>query len=375
MKPAAPMIRKREWFMIFSEYTLAFARKRDLSRTSPVLNDPMQPAALRHYRCTNCGDSGLAIEPVSAASAITEGTIICVKCGRSVEVRAGIPRFVPPENYARTFGYQWNIHRKTQLDSYTGLPISRTRLFAATGWPQNLRGQMVLEAGSGAGRFTEVLLSTGATVFSFDYSSAVDANFANNGNHSNLHLFQGDIFNIPLRRESFDKVLCLGVIQHTPDPETAFANLAAMTKPGGELVIDVYTKAMRSLLQWKYALRPVTKRMHPEKLYKIVEAVVPALLPAAAALRRVAGRVGARLVPIVEYSHLGLPAQLNREWAVLDTFDMYSPAHDHPQSLRTVRHWFERAGFVDVVVEHGPNGVVGKGKRAPLSCPEHSQKK
>ena len=82
-----------------------------------------------------------------------------------------------------------------------------------------------MEAGSGAGRFTEVLLQTGAEVFSFDYSNAVEANLSNNGEKLNLHLFQGDILNIPFPEEYFDKVICLGVLQHTPDPEKAFISL------------------------------------------------------------------------------------------------------------------------------------------------------
>ena len=38
------------------------------------------------------------------------------------------------------------------------------------------------------------------------------------------------------------------------------------------------------------------------------------------------------------------------EWAVLNTFDMLAPVHDHPQSQRTVRRWFETAGFNDIEV-------------------------
>jgi hypothetical protein len=76
-----------------------------------------------------------------------------------------------------------------------------------------------------------------------------------------------------------------------------------------------------------------------------------------------AGRFGSRLLPIVQYDHLGLTSELNREWAILDTFDMYAPAHDHPQSVNAVRRWYQEAGFVDVSVEYGPNGVVARGRR------------
>jgi len=183
----------------------------------------------------------------------------------------------------------------------------------------------------------------------------------------NLHLFQGDLFNIPLPQESFDKVICLGVLQHTPEPERAFKNLAKYVKPGGELVVDVYKANFLSWLQWKYLLRPVTKRMNKKRLYKLVRLFVPVLLPFTRLMRMFLGRAGARLSPIVEYTHLGLPSEINRDWAVLDTFDMYSPAHDHPQSLKTVKRWFSEAGFAKAVVQYGPNGIVGRGKKPVMA--------
>ena len=316
------------------------------------------------YLCTSCGEHLMfASVAHQEDGSVCEGELVCHACSVRYPVVGGIPRFVSVENYAGSFGYQWNMHSKTQLDSYTGLPISHNRLFTVTGWSKQLKGERILEAGSGAGRFTEVLLQTGADVFSFDYSNAVDANWKNNGHMHNLHLFQGDIFNIPLPQASFDKVICLGVLQHTPDPEKAFMSLAKFVKPGGELIIDVYRADVVSYLHWKYVLCPLTKRMGKERLYRIVSAITPLLVPLAAALRRIAGRIGVRFVPIVEYSHLNLPPEVNNEWAILDTFDMYSPAHDHPQKITTVSSWFNSAGFTDVDVRRGPNGIVGKGKK------------
>jgi SAM-dependent methyltransferase len=168
---------------------------------------------------------------------------------------------------------------------------------------------------------------------------------------------------IPVRPLSMDKVICLGVLQHTPDPAAAFRYLAQHVRPGGELVVDVYAARLRSLISWKYALRPLTKRVNKERLHRIIATATPPLVPLSAWLYRLAGRAGARLLPIVQYDHLGLSAALNREWAVLDTFDMYAPAHDHPQTLNTVRRWYEEAGFVGVHVDYGPNGVIARGSR------------
>jgi SAM-dependent methyltransferase len=288
-------------------------------------------------------------------------SLVCGNCDSDFPLIAGVPRFVAAEAYTDSFGFQWNRHARTQLDSYTKLPISAARLQAATGWLDRLVGETILEAGSGAGRFTEVLVQTGATVLSFDYSTAVDANAHNNGCASNLILFQGDIFSIPCPPKSIDKVLCLGVLQHTPDPARAFRSLASRVKAGGQLVIDVYAKSLASRLHWRFLLRRFTKRMKRERLYALVERWTPPLIPVSSRARKLFGRFGSRLLPISEFSHLGLPPHINRDWAILDTFDMLSPEFDLPQSHATVRSWFESEGFRNVEVFRGLNGIVARG--------------
>jgi 2-polyprenyl-3-methyl-5-hydroxy-6-metoxy-1,4-benzoquinol methylase len=292
----------------------------------------------------------------------TNDLLKCKGCGAEFPVVQGVPRFVRSQNYAGSFGFQWNKYAKTQLDSSTGTTISSDRLFGVSKWPRTMVGQTILEAGSGAGRFTEVLAATGANVISIDLSSAVEANFQNNGQNQNILIAQASILDIPVRPQSMDKVICLGVLQHTPDPVESFKHLARCVRPGGELVIDVYAYRLTALLSWQYALRPLTKRMNQQRLYRIIEHLTPKILPISNLLARLFGRFGSRMLPIKHYPNLGLRPEDAEQWAILDTFDVYSPAHDHPQSLATVRRWFEQAGFVGIEVENGPNGVVGRGK-------------
>ena len=40
----------------------------------------------------------------------------------------GIPRFCPAENYSESFGYQWNLFDRTQLDVF----LERTRAYSAS---------------------------------------------------------------------------------------------------------------------------------------------------------------------------------------------------------------------------------------------------
>ena len=306
--------------------------------------EAVSPLLARLLRCTACGGS---FDATAAA------TLACVDCGRAVPVVDGIPRFVPAENYAATFGFQWNRFRRTQLDSHSGVAVSRDRFVRETNWSaETLTGKLVLDVGCGAGRFAEIALSLGATVVAVDYSRAVDACRANLSS-DRLHVVQADIYQLPFATESFDAVYSLGVVQHTPDVERAVKALVAPLKPGGDLVVDVYRKHWKGWLHPRMWLRPVTTRMDAGRLFRIVERATPAMLRISNTVGAipVVGRQLRRIVPVA--NHAGLlplsPAQLE-EWAILDTFDWLSPAYDQPQTAATLRRWLLESGLTGVDV-------------------------
>jgi SAM-dependent methyltransferase len=291
--------------------------------------------------------------------------LCCVNCACSYPVVNGIPRFVGAKNYATNFGLQWNRFRQSQLDSHTGLSITRDRFVAATGWTEDdLRGQLVLEAGCGAGRFSETVLGMGARLVAMDYSNAVEANLANNGPNPSLLVVQADIRKPPFPSHSFDKVFCLGVIQHTPDPAASFRVLARMPKAGGELVVDSYIKRLVTLLHAKYALRPFTRRMHEEKLLALVAKMVRWLLPLSDMLGAVPimGRYLQRLIPVINYRKAyPLNDRQVREWAILDTFDALGARFDNPVTPDEMRKWFQDAGYGEIEVFLA-RALIGRGR-------------
>ncbi len=56
--------------------------------------------------------------------------------------------------------------------------------------------------------------------------------------------------------------------------------------------------------------------------------------------------------------------QLQKEWLVLHLIDQLSAYHDKPQSLATVRRWFETEGIGEIEIFEGGNGVVARGRTA-----------
>jgi len=267
----------------------------------------------------------------------------------------GAYRIVAEDNYTGSFSYQWNKFTDTQLDKASKLNISKSRFFAETNWnKEDLSGMNVLEVGSGAGRFTQIILDhTKANVYSVDYSNAVEANYKNNGPNDRLHLFQASIYEMPFAKSQFDKVLCLGVLQHTPDFEQSVKALIEMAKPGAEVVVDFYgVNGWWTKLHAKYMYRPFTKKMRYERLYQLIDRNIDWMIWASRFLTKIGlGKILNRFIPICDIDGT-LPSSLSykqlRELCVLDTFDMFSPEYDNPQKIDTVVNWFKKYGMENV---------------------------
>jgi SAM-dependent methyltransferase len=301
------------------------------------------------FRCPSCRGI-LSVDDFH----LEDGTAIglgCTACNTVWPIIGGIPRFTDRTHYASSFGYQWSRFDRTQIDIYSGVTSSADRLFNETTWrPEDLAGASILEVGSGAGRFSQVILDkTEAHLASVDASVAVDTNWETNGSHGDRFLLaQASIYELPFEAGSFDKVLCLGVLQHTPDFARSVDALVAMARPGGEIAADFYqVRGWWTKVQAKYLLRPITRRMPEHRLLSVIERNIGWMLRAHRWLSQTRLRPLARFIPVVDVSGTfpdGLSDEQIREWAVLDTFDMFSPAHDHPQRISKVAEMFEASG-------------------------------
>ena len=222
---------------------------------------------------------------------------------------------------------------------------------------------MGIDIGCGAGRFAEVALQAGANVVALDYSTAVDACYANLCHYPNLHVIQGNVYHLPFIKESFPYIYSLGVLQHTPDVEKSFFSLVEMLAKNGKLCVDFYEKSWKSAMLPKYWLRPITKRIPKMKLFSMLEFLVPVMLPVSIGLGKIpfVGKTLKRVIPVANYiGELPLNWQQQKEWALLDTFDWLSPEFDNPQNGPTVRRWLETAKISDIEVLKAGH-LVGRG--------------
>ncbi len=137
------------------------------------------------------------------------------------------------------FGEQWTSYQKQEgyfvseemLEDYFG-PLLELSDF---------RGKSVCEVGSGNGRFIKLLSRYAASVCGIEPSDAVDVARDYVKDADNVRFVNQSIYDINLG-ETFDYVLCLGVLHHLPEPVEAVKKIHQLTKPGGRAVIWVYGK-------------------------------------------------------------------------------------------------------------------------------------
>lgn len=106
------------------------------------------------------------------------------------------------------------------------------------------QGARILDAGCGAGTFALELARRGYRLCGLDLSAEMLAVARERvqAAAASLALVRGDILALPFRRQTFDAVLCRGVLNDLLDDASRAAALdasAQVLRPGGALVMDV----------------------------------------------------------------------------------------------------------------------------------------
>ena len=296
------------------------------------------------------------------------GGLQCLDCERKFPLVNGVLRFVDKQHYAGSFGFQWLKHDRTQLDTENS-QRSENDFTRKTGLAKDdLAGKLVLDVGCGMGRYAEVASRWGAQVVGIDLSLAVEA-AARNLAHRNVTIFQADVFSLPFAPESFDYIYSMGVLHHTPSCENAFKSLPRFLKPGGGIVIWLYS-GYNKWYRVSDIYRRVTRRMSPKLLHALCQLTRP--LYGLHRLLRVIPLIGRPLSGILAYL---IPMSFNKdpEWRVLDTFDWYSPWYQTKHTYEEVFRWFESCGLEDLHVGGKPVAVRGTRSRNGQTATQDDQ--
>jgi SAM-dependent methyltransferase len=181
-----------------------------------------------------------------------------------------------------------------------------------------------------------------------DLSRAVQAARELTADLEGVSLVRGDLLRLPFSAESFDIIYSLGVLDHTPDPRSAFLGLARLLKPGGRIVIWVYQRE-RPLVEWMMNFQRAISTRLP---LPMLELACRLSAPVGELKRRLfANRswVVQRFGVAMHLLSIGVSMHPDGEVRVCDTLDWYAPRYLSRHTFDEVSGWFQEAGLSDVV--------------------------
>lgn len=322
----------------------------------------MRPKLLEILACVSCNqEAPLALDTIEEQDGdVLTGELRCERCAARYPITRGVPRFVPDEgDYCKNFGFQWRRWKNLQIDRLSHHDLSERRFFAESPWDRAwLKGKLVLDAGCGAGRFTDVAAQHGAHVIACDISGAIDACRDITRVHGpQIQHVQASLYALPFQKGVFDALFCYGVIQHTPDPQKTMESLPPFLRPGGLLAYDFYERSIwEKLAVFKFGLRRFTPDLSVETNLRLAQALTAAFFPLGSVMARLpVTRYFTNFLPIALAYDKSLTLKQQYLWSLLDTFDWYGPKYELRQHYAEVMELLSRMHLEDI---KGRSGVV-----------------
>lgn len=312
-------------------------------------------------------------EPLSLTAGETRsnGTVISgelvAQSGKKYPIVRGIPRFVEKEQYASSFGYEWNRWPRVQFEAENiGRPMEghTTKMWErVTGNSgTTLRDQTIVEFGCGPGRFLDIVRRKGGTAVGLELSAAVEAARANFADDPNVLIVQGDVLSPPFREDAFDGGYSIGVLHHTPNPAKGLQRLAQVVRKDGWVACCVYAKGEFYDYHSVDRMRRLHNYLKPIVGYRLAIAYsylsAYLLSPIMAKSKAITGL--RRLVDHIERNWIVSLALPDTRWRLLDIFDAITPEIATTHTAPEMESWFAAAGCRDVrATDWGSTAFVG----------------
>ena len=279
------------------------------------------------------------------------------------------------KHYSETFFEEYKKYPKIQLDSFNKLNLNEERFYSNSKWDQkDLKDKNILEIGSGAGKFTEILIKSGCNLITTDSSDAIKINFKNNQklDISRTVFIKTNANEIVFRNSVFDYVVLYGVLQNVDNQQKIIANCISQIKKGGKFTLDV-TRASKfnlHLINPKYFWRNITKRVSPKKVFKIINFLVPKYIKIDTFLKKNFGFFGKIIskiffpFPLINYFYLPLSDEEKLNMSILDTFGALASTYDKPLTGKKLNDIIEsiqiekKIKFQKVEIEEKRNLVI-----------------
>ena len=292
--------------------------------------------------------------------------------GKLFPVRDGVPRMVPAEQNgsgpsqeatAESFGAKWERLRDQDRGRLSEMQYAwfdeRYGFDGDAGLAEHLKGrERILDAGTGSGlhaaRFARL---ADGDVIGMDLSSSVGRAQSSFAEAPNLQYVQGDILDPPFGPDSFDLVVSDQVIHHTPDCHRAFATLAGLLRPGGEIAVYVYKVKPLVREMADTEVRNLTTKLSVEDCWEFSEQITELGRALSELDAKVTLKTGVPLLGIEPGEHdvqrliywtllkCYWNEELGEDLSTLVNFDWYHPPYASRHTEEELRGWCGELGL------------------------------
>lgn len=235
--------------------------------------------------------------------------------------------------------FQWSAFFDDRKMKDNDLWLFRQWIYPNT--MEMFRGKSVLDCGCGRGQHLAFLLDYIGNGTGIDLdTSALARKYTNS---DKLTFLRGDISTIEMT-DQYDIVYAIGVLHHTDDPTISFMNIKKFLKPGGRLIVWVYSHEgnllNRSILE--PFNRVAGNRMRREHLLVIAWLITGLLhLPVYTVYLLPLPRL-----PFYEYFTIFRALTFRKKFQ--NIFDKLNAPQTHFIKNATIRTWFNHNEFDDI---------------------------
>lgn len=187
------------------------------------------------------------------------GSIECCECKRSFGCERGIPLLFCPNEWdskvdvtetVKSFYEENPFPGYEDIDSKQSLREKAAKGIFARLLDQEIpHGARILEVGCGTGQLSNFLGTTwGRTIFATDVclnSLKLAHEFKEKNQIDNVAFLQMNLFRPVFKPDSFDLVICNGVLHHTSDPFLGLQSISKLVSKGGFIILGLYNAYSR----------------------------------------------------------------------------------------------------------------------------------
>lgn len=194
-----------------------------------------------------------------------EAHILCNQCGKKFPINAHSVDFLDfqkpvneDEESQRIFqraleNWGEDLHKDLELsfdyDKESGHHSSFYKFFAHKN-KMNLGSVLDVGCGPGFDAQLNAKKNMNACFYGVDIGSNIPTISVRDNDIPNLHYLRGDALNLPLKNQTMDSVVSMGVFHHTPNPKKCVEEAFRVLKPGGCLCVYLYKNHEENFLKY-----------------------------------------------------------------------------------------------------------------------------